>query len=62
MIDTMANGHLELWRIQSKRTLGANGPLKEMGTGAHRQMAKEHSGQMSIEVNWSWGKLAVGKN
>ena len=58
MIGTMANGHLEIRRIWSKRTLGANGHLRQMGT---EQMAKKHSEEMGIEINGDLGQIGCWK-
>ena len=64
MMGTMASGHLGIWKIWSKRTLGAN---KYRGTWAPghmgtRRMAKEYSRQMNSEVNRDLGQIGLEKN
>ena len=62
MMGTMVNVHLEIWRIWSKRTLGANGHLRQMGTGAHEHQANDKKALGANGHGNKWGKLAVGKN
>ena len=55
----MANGHLEIWRIWSTRTLGANGPLRQIGTGAHGHRA---NGKKALGANGHQNKWGLGAN
>ena len=59
MMGTMANGHLEIWRIWSKRTLGANGHWRQMGTWAHGHRAH---GKKALGANGQRNKWGLGAN
>ena len=59
MMGTMANGHLEIRKNWSKRALGVNGHLGQMGTGAYGHQA---NGERALEANGPHSKWGLGAN